>query len=260
MDTQTHQGPVVPPLKNMAPAQAPATPEPTLVIPGIPSPIQARHLTLASAHFEPRTNRFWHSNRQLFLMPKAPKGELRYLRVYDSQQFIPQFASFNEPPGLMPAPVPVETIARDLVDGWSWMQLSRQKNLRVGIDLIAGDEATDAEKKKLIDTEERLCRAAVNEADQFHKSGKGEITDFHRSCLDWLGSEKRDWYNEIQLGRTKISPISGTRIPMEAMFDQGQSLVKFYVEMGLDPAEFGDDHIAAFLKKKPEIRQKFAQK
>lgn len=254
METQVHAGPVTPPLKHD---------EHMITVPGLP-PMQARHIMIASVHFEPRQERFMHSGRRTFVLPAAPKGGVVYMPVYDSQQAIPTWQSFQqESPEMVPGPVAVETIVKDLEDSWGWIQL-KTGNFRLGISRIAGETCTPDEMKRLIGLETTMCRRAVEEADALHQSGdpKGRamITSFHRACLDWLGSEKREWYHQIEMGRTKTGPLSGQKIPMEALADGSHDLLKWYAGNGLDPADFGDHYISELFKKKPHLRKAAEQK
>lgn len=203
-----------------------------------------------------------HSGRRTFMLPAAPKGGVVYMPVYDSQQSIPTWQAMDqENPNMVPGPVAVETIVTDLEDAWGWVQL-KTGNFRLGISRIEGDTCTDSELKRLMGLETTMCRRAVEEADSLYTSGdpKGRalITSFHRACLDWLGSEKRPWYHEIEMGRTKTGPLSGTKIPMEALSDAGQNLLTFYATSGLNPEDFGDTYIADLFKKKPELKQRMA--
>lgn len=226
-------------------------------VPNYPSPIVARKMVIASVHFEERNIQFMHSNRQTFNLKAAPKGEVSYLSVYDSTQFVPQWPSNDGEPMSAPMPVPVETIMKDLEDNWGWAIL-KSGPVRLGIMRIAGDTCTEKEKQNLIKLEELACRRAVEEADSLHQTGdpkaRALIQPFHRACLEWLGSERRPWYHQIELGNMKVGPLSGTRIPMEALSDAGQNLLAFYAQSGLDPAEFGDTFIADLFKKKPELK------
>jgi hypothetical protein len=262
METQTHSGPVMPPMKILTPthptAEAPKPQEGVVYMQGF-GEVQGRRIMIASVHFEPRSARFWHSNRRQFQIDAAPKGGVVYLPVFDSQQWVPQATSFDEElKNMVPMPVGVQTIVQDLEDAWGYIQTSQQGNFRIGIGKVAGDRATEEELKTLLMYEERMCRAVVDEADGFHKSGKGIITKFHRGCLDWLGSEKRDWYNEISLGRMKTGPLSGLKIPMEALSDAGQNLLTFYAQSGLNPLDFEDAFIAELFKTKPELKGRMA--
>ena len=233
-----------------------------VMVPGLPQPIQARKMVLASVHFEERHAKFMHSNRQPFVLkPPTTKGEVAYLSVYDSMQFVPQWSSADGEPTPGPMPVPVESIIKDLEDNWGWAVL-KNGPVRLGVMRIAGETCTEKEKRDLMKLEELACRRAVEEADSLHQTGdpkaRALITQFHRDCLTWLGSERRPWFHEIELGNMKVGPLSGTRIPMEAMADGPHDLLKWYASNGLDPLSFGDTHIAEFFKKHPEVKTRLA--
>jgi hypothetical protein len=211
--------------------------------------VAPRKLTICSVHFEPKTERFMHSRRRTFFMPAAKKGSYSLLDVYDSQQAVRNTSDPEaDSASFIAMPVPVETIANSLVSSWAGSFIGVMGRNRPGIDRIEGDKPTDKELARLNKWEEALCRAAVEEADKIEKgTQKGIITDFHRKALEWLDSEKRTWYRPIELGHTKVSVVSGNRIPMAALADNGEDLIEYYVKYDLEPLDFEDAHINKML-------------
>lgn len=247
-----------------------APPE-VLFMPGY-GDVAARSRTIASVHFDVRDHHgFFHSKGRSFMLAPGKRSQPSYLKVWDSQQWTTDTASLHgyqqgmPKPADIPYPVAVETVVGDLLKVWRpyfstigkdtkgfKSQLARKPD--VGIMVIAGDVATPEEIAELDRLEVAHCRSMVEEADRFHRSGDGVILDYHRKCLEWLGSERRDWYAVIEGGRMKKSPISGTRIPMEALADGGIELIEFYLKNGLNPLDFGDEFVDSLLKKSPQIR------
>ena len=231
------------------------TPAP-LVIPGY-RPIEPRSITVASVHFMPCLQvRFWHSNRQAFWLPPAIKDktgeDIRYIKVYDSQQQIPNTSDPQIPQnvaGFLPGPVMAEQIVSDLEENWGWIRTTRSGMYRVGVGRIKGETATQEELAKLMRLEKTACQALVAEADRFHAKGEGEIRDVHRGALTFLGSEMREWFRAVELGHTKKSVVSGKRIPMDALSDGGQDIVEYYAKYGLNPLDYEDRFVAG----KPEL-------
>ena len=227
--------------------------------------IQPRVLTIASVHFEPRPRPDLHHSRQFDLtLPAAPKGKYVTRSFCDSQQAVRNFYGdpSNDTPEFVPMPVPVDLLADSLLDAWcrSGMDAFGKSRPRPGIILLAGNTPTEAEMKQMIGLETTLCRAVVEEADRLEKTGKGEITDFHRKALEWLGSEKRSWYKQIELGKTKRSPVSGNLINADATVDEGVDMVEWYVKYGLKPDDYGDDFIASMFKRDPGLRQRIGER
>lgn len=242
--------------------------EEAIFLPGY-GDIKARSITIASVHFQPRNyDGFFHSKNRNFYLAPGSMGKPAYRKVWDSQQWCQDTAALHamqagmDRPEDIPHPVAVTGIVTDLLTKWQpfWSvmrignlpQLGRKPD--VGIIAIAGDIATPEEIHQMDSLEAAHCRSMVEEADRFHRNGSGEISDYHRDCLKWLGSEKRDWYAQIEGGHMKKSPISGNRIPMEALADQGIILMDFYIQQGLDPADFDDEFVVAMWKKNPNIR------
>lgn len=233
-----------------------------ILMPGF-GPVQARRMTLMSVHFAPKVcKEFFHSGRRWVTIDKGSAESPAYCHVYDSQQLVPDTASmFSMEPGDrrpsdIPMPVRVETIVGDLLRLWCTSSMGASNKFSAGIILIKGSTATPDEISKGVQMEGSLCRALVEEADRYYIDPKtGRIELKHRQALEWLGSEKRAWYHQIEIGRMKTGALSGTRIPMEALADGGQSLLDFYIGSGLDPLDFGDTHVANLLKSKPDIRK-----
>lgn len=233
-----------------------------MMIPGLGT-IQPRTLTIASVHFEPRQRPDLHHSRHIpMFLPAAPKGKYVTCTVCDSQQMIRNTSDPNEatPTGL-PMPVPVDVIAQSLLDSWchAGVDLKNNARPRPGIILLKGDTPDEEEMRRMLKMEEILCRAGVEEADQIEKTGEGRILQYHRDCLSWLGSERREWFKPIERGLTKKSPASGNMINMNATVDdKGTDLIEYYVKYALKPEEYGDEHIAAMFKNNPTLRESTA--
>lgn len=239
--------------------QAEEAPEeiPMLLLPGLGA-VQARHGTIASAHFQDLNISFFHSERRTFVLKAAPDREtLSYLKIFDSSQRIPAWPDFNRAPEFTPQPVPFETIIADFETNLGWVRTSREGMWKLGIGKIKGDVATPQEAAELFQREERMAAACVREADKMVQNGKSlDITNFHRSCLKYLGLE-RDWGKEIEVRHTKIGPLSGARIPAAALSDAGIDLLRWYGDHPeLRPEDFGDDYVASLFKQNPGLRKK----
>lgn len=237
------------------------TPEP-LVLQGY-GVVQPRSMTIISYHFMEMKARFMHSARRVFVLPAFSREmkEPTSVVVYDSQQYVEDAAGLAtlqpgemRPPSI-PMPVRVETIVQDLETNWCTGYMGVMGRIRPGIGRITGTIATDQEKSRYSKQQESLCVALVQEAHQIHQ-GKIKnllITDVHRKALDYLDSEKADWYKPIEKGHTKLSPITGNRIPMEAAFDGGQDILRYYIQYGVDPIVYGDEFMSRMMKDRPEV-------
>lgn len=240
--------------------------------------IPANCITVASVHFRPvRYDGFFHSRNRDFNLAAGKLGEPTYLKVWNSQQFVQDevalltYQEGSPTPGGIPYPVRAGWIVNDLLKKWqpyfSTVLMSDSNGKKkphlarmpdVGIIAIKGS-VTDAEElKRLNDLETAHCRAVVDQADRFYINGEGMITDYHRDALAWLGSELKPWFLEIQSGTTKVSPISGKRIPMKALADDGLDLLAFYQRNGLDPTDYGDT-FAAELLTRPNVKNSVAE-
>ncbi len=235
-------------------------PQETLMTHGF-GPTVARSKTLMSVHFERKTHQFFHSRRRSFVLEPAARDRPTFCTVYDSQQIVPdtgQLAALQpgEPhPQDLAMPVPVEFIVQDLLRLWSRANLGVAAKTPCGIIALAGDQPTKQEIAKAVAMEDQLCRALVLEADGIHQGKEGRIEKRHRDALGWMGSERREWFEEIQIGVSKMGAISSKRIPMEALVDGGLPLMAFYIENGLHPEDFGDTYVANMWKNKPSIVQ-----
>lgn len=226
--------------------------------------VPARGITIASVHFQDLDyHDFFHSRNRSFKLAAGKVSEPAYRRVWDSQQMTPDTSALatyqaGEPwPDAIPKPVQVPIIVSDLLVKWQPYYSSDGKGIMAmpyrGIIAIEGQVATSEEIARMDAMEAAHCRALVEQADRFHRSGKGTITEYHRKCLEWLGSERREWFAPIEAGVTKISAISGNRIPMKALADQGLDLLAFYQRNGLNPEDYGDT-FAAELLTRPAVK------
>jgi hypothetical protein len=220
-------------------------------------PVEARKVVIASVHFQDLRNRFMHSGRKEFVLPAPKKGLVSYVNIYDSVQVVSDHSDQDTPGELTPKHVLVETIVSDLIRTWGNLHTSMMGVKKVGVMAIKGELATPAELRELNSVEETLCRSLVEEADMIEKGAVkgGVITEVHRKALEWLDSENRGWYRSIEKGHTKRSVISGNRIPLAAIVDDGADLIEYYVKYGLNPLDYEDTHIDAMLKANPKIRQ-----
>jgi hypothetical protein len=234
-----------------------------LVIPGL-GVVQPRVMTIASVHFEPRHRPDFHHSRHLkFELAAAPKGGYTTCSFCDSQQVVRDTTDVNssETRGI-PLPVPVDIIATSLMEAWSHAGVDPFGKARPkpGIMIIQGTQPTAEELAEMNAMEEKLCRYAVEEADRIKTTGKGEIGEFHRNALAWMGSERRDWFKPIERGLTKTSPATGEQINMNATVDNGVDLIEYYVKYGLKPEDYGDEHIATMFKRDPDLRRRVQER
>lgn len=220
-----------------------------------------RQKTMVSVHFNACHNRPHHSGRRMYTLEAAPRDSYTKIVLYDSQQMYPDLSDAMAPPenrAILPMPVTVESIVAALKSLWTTGGVGAMGMFPPGIDVIEGDEPTAAELTRLRATQERLCRALVEEGDAI-KAGNGpkghRIGITHRKALEWLGSEKRDWFKPIEQGVMKKSAVSGNQIPMEAQYDGTVDLLEHYVKYGFDPLEYGDTFVADMFKKKPEMKR-----
>lgn len=231
--------------------------------------VPARKRVIASVHFRAMDyDGFWHSKNRSFKLAAGKMSAPSYLPVYDSQQNTTDTSALMDYragmpwPEMIPKPVRVESVVIDLLAKWQpfWTSDGKQIAMKpyVGIIEIAGDVATAEEIKRMDSMEQSHCRSLVEEADRFHRNGKGTISDYHREALTWLGSERRDWFAPIEAGLQKISAISGNRIPMKALADQGLDLLAFYQRNGLNPEDYGDT-FAAELLTRPTVKKSVAE-
>lgn len=245
-------------LQNATPVSAQFEP---MVIPGLGT-IQPRIMTIASVHFEPRNRPDIHHSRHLNLnLPAAPKGKYVTCSFCDSQQAVRNTGDPDQSVATyIPMPVPVDVIAASLIDAWGRAGVDAwgKARPRPGIILLKGKEPTADEMKQMIGLETALCRVAVEEGDRIEKTGKGEILDFHRNALSWLDSEKRNWFKVIERGKTKTSAVTGNQINMNATVDEGTDLIEYYVKYNLNPADYGDDHIAGLFKRDGGLKDRTA--
>ncbi len=220
------------------------------------APVAPRSMTVCSVHFKTKTLRFWHSNRRTFVLPAASKGKYTVMKFYDSQQGVMNVDRDTGNRDPLPMPVPVEAIAQDFRSNWGSGYTGPMGKFPPGIDIIAGDFPTEAELAALNAKEERMCRALVEEADAIEKgSVKGiNIGDDHRMALERMGSERRSWFKPIEMGDVKVSVITGNRIPMEALADNGADIPEYYVKYELDPLMYGDKHVAKMFEDKPDMK------
>lgn len=249
--------------QQLARQSAPPSPsDPNVILmPGF-GDMRARSARIASVHFEERDcHDFFHSRGRSFKLAAGKMGDPSYLTVWDSQQFVPDTAALytyqaGQPyPGGLPQPVRVELIVLDLLNKWRIGAIGLYARFPLGIMQIAGETATPSEIADMNRAQESHCRAFIDEARRFHRSGEGKITDYHRGCATWMGVENEEWFPLVQAGRMKRSAISGKPIPLEALVDQGVDLMEFYVRHGLDPAEFGDEHVIRLWGRTPKIRE-----
>lgn len=227
-------------------------------------PVMPRSMTVCSVHFKTMTERFFHSNRRIFILPAAPKGKYTVLKFYDSQQPVhsTNMLQDNDMREFIPMPVSVESIAGDFRRNWCGGYVGAMGKFPPGIDIIAGELPTEAELAALNKRQERMCRALVEEADGIEKGTIKNtiINDDHRAALEWMGSEKRSWFRPIEKGYSKISVITGNHIPMEALADGGQDILEYYVKYDLDPLMYQDEHAAKLFAEKPAMKTQIARR
>lgn len=228
-------------------------------------PIAPESRTICSVHFREKKLSFMHSARREFKIPEVDRGKYTTMDFFASLQAT--FNGVNEQGvhEFIGKPVPVDAIAQDFVANWCSGSAGSTANYPPGIGLIAGRHPTKAELAFLMSRQTAYCRALVDEGDRIEKGtadkfGPQRHTQDHRDALAWLGSEKRTWAREIQLGYEKTSVVSGKRIPMEALSDGGQDLLEWYVKYDLDPVDYQDTHVAGMFENRPELKNVIRQR
>lgn len=225
---------------------------PLLYVPGL-APIVPRSRTLMSCHFRPLRERFWHSGRREFFVPACRRGEFRYITVYDSQQECMNTSDPHTPPnmaGSIMRSVSVESIVQNLIENWGWMNTGQMSRVRLGVFEIKGTAGTEEEKRHAQRFADASAKQLVEVADRIHLGlVKGVIDDLYRDALEYLGSENKPWYRGIEPGTMKRSVVSGNRIPVSALVDQGVDLIEYYVKYGLNPMDYED----SYLRDRPEL-------
>lgn len=230
-------------------------------IPGF-GPQQPRTRYLGSVHFAPLYAHRPHGRGfgKGYLIPAVDvPGTIKVLPVYDTFQVIRRSVDLDSPPRDVEMPIPVDLVVSDLIDHWTTGFVSdRFASAAPGVGevhLTPEGDVLPEELARLWAREQEFCRLMVEDADELYVSKKAPILRAHRRALEFLGSQDaigHPWYREVKNIQMKRSPITGNDIRMEAFIDQGIKLIEFYIEMELDPLDYGDTFLAPYVQKKRE--------
>lgn len=120
-----------------------------------------------------------------YQIPACPKGEVKYLQVFDAEERSQNWAQGGE---WDRKPVMCEAIAADLITHWCSGFMAQRDGLGPGIMVIAGDEITPEELNELKMKQTRWAEILFYNANELAADDKNaHITTLHREMTRYIG-------------------------------------------------------------------------
>lgn len=176
---------------------------------------------------------------QLYRIPAVEKGKYALLKVYDTYTVTRNIAVESEgPEAYQNSPISCLGVAENLLKEWAEDAPGNASGARPGIMIIAGDTPTQTELDAMWASQTEYFRWLVKRADDYWIQGKREyISSDHRRALRWLGSEDRDWFQEIAEVLKKRCYACAEEINTDAIVCKhcSTNLVDFCIDQGVIP-------------------------
>lgn len=191
-----------------------------------------------------------------YFIPSVPKGKYAVLKVYDTYTMTRNTSVESDgPEGYQPSPIFCVGVAENLLKEWAEDAPGNASGSRPGISIIQGEKPTQSELDAMWARQTEYFRWLVKRADDYWIQGKREyISDDHRRALRWLGSEDRQWFQEIAEVLKKRCPACAEEINSEATKCKHcqEDLVEWYKKRGVVPKD--DPAVAKWLTVKAAVK------
>lgn len=191
-----------------------------------------------------------------FVLPEAPRGEWRSLRIDNSFQWQKDFSQVGEggsdSPGMIQVIQPATIVANALV---AMFAATQHGSLGVAVlpeDIPLPERGSESPAfksffERLTVSQTAVFRALISEANDFKQKGKeNNINDRHRMAADWIygtGAKQLAWFEKAEFQALKPCPGCREEIVVAALHCKHCTLdlVEYYTNRGVilpgeDPA------------------------